>query len=246
MARYVEIIRAREEEVAKLIEFLSKKSNSFENPKIILIGGYGLRAFIPFSRSTRDCDFALRKENWYLDEIKRWLDEEVLIETFEKKDSSGYMRCIKLIKIWRKHVRVSLDFMEGEVIGRDEKDIVRIDERFVLSSWRKRIKIADREIEVRVPCYKDYFILKVISGRASDAKDIATLVWKNGLPEGLEERVKEIMPYPEVFREKLRKSILTIIGDKRFLHSWKGTFMTTEFNEEIKGQVIQKLAKLLT
>ncbi|MEM2027588.1 MAG: nucleotidyl transferase AbiEii/AbiGii toxin family protein [Candidatus Bathyarchaeia archaeon] len=244
MARYVEMVRAREEEVANLIEFLSERSRGFEEPKLILIGGYGLRAFIPFVRSTRDCDFALRKENWHLDELKKWLAEEFLIETFEKKDSSGYMRCVKLIKIGRRHVRVSLDFMEGEVTGRAEKDIVRIDERFVLNSWRTKIKVADRGIEVRVPSYTDYFILKVVSSRASDAKDIATLLWKNGLPEGLEERVKEVMPYPEVFREKLRKSILPIIRDKRFLHSWRGTFMTTEFNEEIKEQIIQQLSKL--
>lgn len=244
LARYVEMVRAREEEVANLIEFLSERSRGFEEPKLILIGGYGLRAFIPFVRSTRDCDFALRKENWHLDELKKWLAEEFLIETFEKKDSSGYMRCVKLIKIGRRHVRVSLDFMEGEVTGRAEKDIVRIDERFVLNSWRTKIKVADRGIEVRVPSYTDYFILKVVSSRASDAKDIATLLWKNGLPEGLEERVKEVMPYPEVFREKLRKSILPIIRDKRFLHSWRGTFMTTEFNEEIKEQIIQQLSKL--
>ncbi|MEM3694040.1 MAG: hypothetical protein QXI39_08500 [Candidatus Bathyarchaeia archaeon] len=154
------------------------------------------------------------------------------------------MRCVKLIKIGRKRIRVSLDFMEGEITGRAERDVVRIDEKFVLNSWRTKIKIADRKVEVRVPSYADYFILKVVSGRASDAKDIATLLWKNGLPEGLEERVKEVMPYPELFREKIRKSILPIIMDKRFLHSWKGTFMTTEFSEEIKGQVIQKLAKL--
>ncbi|MEM3786839.1 MAG: hypothetical protein QXZ59_05585, partial [Nitrososphaeria archaeon] len=156
MARYVEMVRAREEEVANLIEFLSERSRGFEEPKLILIGGYGLRAFIPFVRSTRDCDFALRKENWHLDELKKWLAEEFLIETFEKKDSSGYMRCVKLIKIGRRHVRVSLDFMEGEVTGRAEKDIVRIDERFVLNSWRTKIKVADRGIEVRVPSYTDY------------------------------------------------------------------------------------------
>lgn len=51
LARYVEIMKRREEEIAKLIEFLSEKSNSFEDPKLILIGGYGLRAFIPFIRS---------------------------------------------------------------------------------------------------------------------------------------------------------------------------------------------------
>ncbi|MBS7612132.1 nucleotidyl transferase AbiEii/AbiGii toxin family protein [Candidatus Bathyarchaeota archaeon] len=225
MARYVEMVRAREEDIAKLIELLSEKSDGFENPKLILIGGYGLRAFIPFLRSTRDCDFALKKENrWYLDWIKKWLTNEVSIETCEKKDGSGYMRCIKLIKIGRKQVRVSLDFMEGEVTGRAEKDVVRVDERFISDSWKAKIRIGGREVEVRVPSYVDYFILKVVSGRASDARDIATLLWKNGMPKGLKERIREVMPHPEVFEEKLRKSILPIIEDKRFLHSWRGDF----------------------
>jgi hypothetical protein len=243
LARYVEIVRRREEEIARIIEFLSEKSNCFEDPKLILIGGYGLRAFIPFVRSTRDCDFVLKKENWNLDKIKEWLSKEFLIENFEKKNSSGYMRCIKLIKV-RRIIRISLDFMEGEVIGRTKKDRVMIDEKFVLNSLKTRIKVADREIEVRVPSYLDYFILKVVSGRASDARDIATLVWKNGLPKQLKERVKEMMLYPEVFREKLRESILPTIKDERFLHSWRGTFMTTELNEEIKKKIIEKLSKL--
>ena len=64
------------------------------------------------------------------------------------------------------------------------------------------------------------------------------------MPEGLKERVREVMPYPEGFREKLEKSILPTIKDKRFLHSWRGTFMTTEFNEEIKEHVAKELSKL--
>ncbi len=247
MARYVEMVRTREQEIASLIEFISLQSNGFENPGLILIGGYGLRAFIPYVRSTRDCDFALKKENgWYLDEIKKWLSKEVSIDIFEKKNGSGYMRCIKLLRVGRRSVRVSLDFMEGEVTGRAEKDIVKVDERFVLDSWKTKISIADREVEVRVPSYLDFSVLKVVSGRASDARDLATLIWKNGIPEGLKARINEVMPYPEVFREKLSKSILPIIMDKRFLHSWRGMFMTTEFNEEIREQIIKQLSRLLT
>lgn len=47
-----------------------------------------------------------------MDEVKKWL-VNVSIETLEKKDSSGFMRCIKPIKIGRKPIRVSIDFMEG-------------------------------------------------------------------------------------------------------------------------------------
>lgn len=83
------------------------------------------------------------------------------------------MRCIKLIKIGRRAVRVSLDFME--VMGRTEKDRVRIDEKFVSESWKTKIRISDKEIEVRVPSYLDYFILKAVAARVSDVRDIATL-----------------------------------------------------------------------
>lgn len=245
MARYVEIMTARELEIARLVEILSEKSNCFEDPKVILIGGYGLRAFIPFIRSTRDCDFALKKENgWHLDEIKKWLIKEVAIDTFEKKESSGYMRCVRLIRIGGRQAGVSLDFMEGEVTGRVGQDKVRIDESFVANSLKTKVKIADKEIDVRVPRYADFFILKTVSARPSDVRDIATLVWKNGIPEGLTERIREILPYPEVFEEKLKKSVLPLLKDKRFLHSLRGMFMTTEFNEETKERIIERLSKL--
>jgi len=240
------MMRTREEEILKLIELISKESNNFENPKLILIGGYGLRAFVPFDRATRDCDFVLKREDgWQIDEIKDWFGREVSVEAFEKRNSSGYLRCIRPVKVGRKQVKVSLDFMEGEVTGRAEKDVVIIDERFVSDSWKSKIKVAHKEIEMRIPSYRDFFILKVVSARASDARDIATLVWKNGVPERLEERVREVMPYPEAFKEKISESILPIIKDKRFLHSWRGLFMAAEFNEETKEQVIEQLSKLL-
>lgn len=63
MARYIEMVKSKEEEIAKLIELLSKKSSGFNNPKLILIGGYALRAFTTLSRTTRDCDLVLPKKN---------------------------------------------------------------------------------------------------------------------------------------------------------------------------------------
>lgn len=246
LPKYVDIMRAREEEIAKLIEFLSKKSTNFEKPKLILIGDYALRAFIPFMRSTRDCDFVLQKKSgWHLDDIKKWFDKDVTVEAFEKKNESGFMRCMKLIKVGKKSVRASIDFMEGEVTGRSKKDRVRINDSFVANLKRTKIKVADKEFEVNVPSYADYLILKVVSARSSDIRDIATMVWKKGTPREIKKRAKKIMPYPEVFREKIKKSILPVVSDKRFLHSWRGTFATTEFDEEARSTVIAKLNKLV-
>ena len=88
--------------------------------------------------------------------------------------------------------------------------------------------------------------MKTVSARPSDVRDIAALVWKNGIPEGLTQRIGEVLPYPEVFEEKIRKSVLPVIRDKRFLHSWGGMFVTTDFDGETKERIIEQLSKLLT
>jgi hypothetical protein len=63
----VEIMKRREEELLEAIHRLSEKTEGFTNPRLILIGGYALRAFIKFSRSFFEgyCEFlcAPRMEN---------------------------------------------------------------------------------------------------------------------------------------------------------------------------------------
>jgi hypothetical protein len=118
LVKHAELMNLREEEISKIIEQLSKQTDGFDNPKMILIGGYALRAFTSFSRYTRDCDFVLKKsDGWNLDKIQQMLSKEMSAETFEKRDSYGFLRCVKLLKAAAK---VSIDFMEGEVRGRTE------------------------------------------------------------------------------------------------------------------------------
>jgi len=45
--------------------------------------------------------------------------------------------------------------------------------------------------------------------------------------------------------ERNLKLILYDVSDKRFLDSWKGTFVTTEFTEKTKEEVLKKLKQLL-
>jgi hypothetical protein len=87
----------REEEISKIIEQLSKQTDEFDKPKMILIGGYALRAFTSFSRYTRDCDFVLKKSDGRnLDKIQQMLSKEMSAEAFEKRDSYGFLRCLTL------------------------------------------------------------------------------------------------------------------------------------------------------
>ena len=240
MVKHAELMNLREEEISKIIEQLSKQTDGFDRPKMILIGGYALRAFTSFSRYTRDCDFVLKKSDGRnLDKIQQMLSKEMSAEAFEKRDSYGFLRCVKLLKAAAK---ISIDFMEGEVRGRTDEQVFCITEKFIQKAKKVKITIAEKTFEMYVPDYTDYLILKLMSARPSDIRDIATLVWKNGIPDDLMKEVKTLS-HPEIIEENL-KLIISDISDKRFLDSWKGTFVTTEFTEKAKEEILKKLKKL--
>jgi hypothetical protein len=231
----------REEEISKIIEQLSKQTDGFDKPRMILIGGYALRAFTSFSRYTRACDFVLKKSDaWNLDNIEKMLSTEMSAETFEKRGNYGFLRCVKLLKA---PAKISIDFMEGEVRGRTDGQVFCITEKFIQKAKKVKITIAEKTFEMYVPDYTDYLILKLMSARPSDIRDIATLIWKNGIPYDLKEAVKKTLVHPEIIEENL-KFIISDISNKRFLDSWKGTFVTTEFTENIKEEVLKKLKAL--
>ena len=237
----------REEEIFRMVKLISKKSENFTKPKIILIGGYALRAYTPYSRYTRDCDFVIRKQDgWHLDEIKKWLQKEINVEIFEKRDTYGFARFINPFKIGKKSAKIALDFMEGEVRGRTDKAVILLDEKFVNDCREIEILIGTNKITVFVPSYEDYLILKIVSARQSDIRDIALLIWKKGVPSTLRKRILEILPHPEIFTENIRDVIIPMISNPRFLDSWRGTFITKDFDEGGKELVLERLNEILT
>lgn len=241
MVKHSEIMSMREEQIGRVIEQLSRQTKSFDNPKTVLIGGYALRSFTSFSRYTRDCDFVLKKsDGWNLDTIQRLLPKDLNTEVFEKRDSYGFLRCVKLLKAGAK---ISFDFMEGEVRGRTDEQVFFVTEEFMQRTNKVKIAIAEETVEMYVPDYTDYLILKFMSARPSDVRDIATLIWKNGIPKRIEERAKETLAHPEIIKKNV-KLIFADICDKRFLDSWKGTFVTSEFTEKTKEEVLKKLKKI--
>jgi len=245
LVKRLDLMKFREAEVEKMLEYFSKRTDGFENPKIVMIGGYALRAFTAFSRYTRDCYFVLKKlDGWNLDRIQKLLPKDLSTEVFEKRGSYGFLRCIKLLKVDGRSAKISVDFMEGEVRGRTEEQIFFITEEFLQKATKVKIPVAEKEVEIFVPDYADYLLLKIMSARPSDVRDVATLVWKNGIPNGLKEIAKKALAHPEILRKNM-KLIIDDISDKRFLDSWKGTFVTTEFTEKTREEVLKELKKLL-
>ena len=246
MPKAIDLIKRREEEILSSLVFLSERTKGFTDPELMMVGGYALRAFIPFSRFTRDCDFALMKrDGWNVDRIKEILPEGYLVEEEQKRNSYGFLRCIKFVKHDKARVKVSMDFMEGEIRGREEREIIKIDDIMIKNRVFATIPIANKPIKLPFPRYLDYFIMKVVSARASDIRDIASLIYENGIPENLDERVKQVLPYPEIFSIKLKDRIIPEIKRKTFLDSWRGIFGTTKYNEEDRRKVITELEKLI-
>jgi len=246
LPKAIELMKKREKELLVAVKMLSDGTEGFTNPKLILIGGYALRAFIPFSRFTRDCDFIVRKKDgWHLDKLKLILPKDYSIEAEERHKSYGFMRWVKYVRYNETRVKVSLDFMEGEIRGRKPEEVILIDEAMVEKSEPARIPIANEEVKFFVPSYVDYFIMKVVSSRASDIRDIASLVLEKGVPRGAMERAKEILLHPEVFKNKLEEKVLPEIRRETFLDSWRGMFATRSYTNDDKEEVMERLKELI-
>jgi hypothetical protein len=176
--------------------------------------------------------------------IEKWVPENVNVEALERKDTHAFMRWVKILQAGsREKAKLGLDFMEGAVVGR-ENEIFWIDDAFLGNSRKAEIKIGSSGIRVFVPSYEDFFILKVMSGRRSDTRDIAALVWKNGVPKGLGKRLGALNN-PDIFSRNLQEKIIPDIRNRLFLNSWKGTFITSEFTEKDKESVTSQLEGML-
>jgi len=239
-------MKKREKELLTAVKRLLKGTEGFTDPKLVLIGGYALRAFIRFTRFTRDCDFIVRKKDgWNLDRIKLIMLEDYNMEAEKRHESYGFMRWVKYVSYDKARIKVSLDFMEGEIRGRKPEEVILIDEAMVEGSRPAFISIAGEQVKFFVPSYVDYFIMKVVSSRASDIRDIASLILEKGVPRGAVERAKEILPHSKVFGEKLKRSVIPEIKKRTFLDSWRGIFATTSYTDEDKKRVIEQLEELI-
>lgn len=135
--------------------------------------------------------------------------------------------------------------MSNQIRGRKTDEIIVIDKDMIDNSICIPIFIQNREIEFFVPTLVDYLIMKIISGRASDIRDIASIILENKIPKNIKKRVYEIAPKQRIFEEKLKNVIIPEIKNQLFLDSWKGVFATTGYTEDDKKKVLRVLKKLM-
>lgn len=163
-------MRRREEKIADFVFWLSDKCGNFTRPKLVVIGGYALRAYVPFSRYSRDCDFVLKDG---LDVVRAWKPSDVVEASFEREEGHAFMRWSRTFVLGRQKVQLGLDFMEGQVRGR-AGEAFTIDDRFLADSRLETLKVGVQECRLLVPSYADFFVLKAASARRGDVRDIAS------------------------------------------------------------------------
>jgi hypothetical protein len=76
-SKIIDLMKRREEEILNGLVLLSERTKGFIDPELIMIGGYALRVFIPFSRFTRDCAL-MKRDGWNIYRIKEVLPERLL------------------------------------------------------------------------------------------------------------------------------------------------------------------------
>lgn len=236
--RSIDLMRKREEAIGDLVHHLADKSEGFTQPKLVVIGGYALRAFVPFSRYSRDCDFVVQKG---LETIKDWLPEDVTTEALEQKEDHGFMRWAKILGEGKQKIRLGLDFMEGQVRGRDGEAFA-IDDEFLARSTAATLEIGSRTCDVFVPAYDDFFLLKVMASRSSDIRDIAALVHENGAPKNIR---LEALANRSIFARNLEEKVLPEIEHQHFINSWNGMFVSGNFEDDDRQLVRDSIKALL-
>lgn len=229
----------REEEIGELVLFISKKSRSWTQPRLVVIGGYALRVFVPFSRYSRDCDFVLKEG---LDTVKAWKPATVRLEELRREDGYGFMRWSKPFGAGKTTVKLGLEFLEGQVRSRGGEAFT-ISDRFLASANEAEIAIAGKPVRVLVPSYADFLVLKVMAARRSDVRDVAALVWKNGVPD-VSASLADLND-PDHLYGHLERKIVPEIESKNFLNSWRGTFLTEEFKDDDRKDVVEALRRAI-
>lgn len=171
-----------------------------------------------------------------------WKPSDVVEASFEREEGHAFMRWSRTFVLGRQKVQLGLDFMEGQVRGR-AGEAFTIDDRFLADSRLETLKVGVQECRLFVPSYADFFVLKAASARRGDVRDIAALVWKNGVPD-VRHSLKNVND-SALFMRNLERKIIPEVEHANFLNSWKGMFVTSEFTDQDRRNVVAELRGLV-
>src|SRR3989338_8226203 len=206
------MLQLREKEIFETL----KKMNKF---KFVIIGGYAINAYTLPGFSV-DCDIVVKDE----EEIKEIVEVLVnfgYVKKGNNKDKTSYYGdFLRLEKDLGDNIKVSIDILIKEVLDRQTNATFSADWVFNNSEIRTlRGKTITEELKLRIINLDALFVLKFVSCRLTDIRDIFMLAPNIKDKERIKEEISKKYDFNKLFSKVEEK-----ITSKQFKDSLQGVY----------------------
>jgi len=203
-------LEIREKEIFRTLKKLKDR-------KFVIIGGYAVNVYT-LPRFSVDCDLAVKKEE--VKEISGILEQEKYKKEKARDNLPYHGEFIRYGKEIKKNFKVSFDILIEKVIDRQTSAYFDVD--WILSNSEFKTlkgKTFSEEIKAKVPSPEVLVIMKLLSCRINDIRDIFMII-----PNVKDyDYIRKIVSQKTDFNKQFKKLIDTITS-KDFKDNLQGVF----------------------
>jgi hypothetical protein len=206
------MLQLREKEIFETLKRM-------ERFKFVVIGGYAVNAYT-LTRFSVDCDIVV-KDKEELKEIEEvLLNFDYVKEESNKDKTSYYGDFLRLEKDMGDNIKVSIDILIKEVLDRQANATFSADWVFNNSKIRiLRGKTITEELKLRIINLDALFVLKFVSCRLTDIRDVFMLAPNIKNREWVKEEISKKYDFNKLFLKVEEK-----ITSKQFKDSLQGVY----------------------
>ncbi|MFA5019893.1 MAG: nucleotidyl transferase AbiEii/AbiGii toxin family protein [Candidatus Pacearchaeota archaeon] len=206
------MLQLRENEIFETLKKMSKFN-------FVIIGGYAVNVYT-LPRFSVDCDIVVKDEK-ELKEIEETLVDFGYVKEGNNKDKTSYYGdFLRLEKDLGGNIKVSIDILIKEVLDRQTNATFSSDWVFNNSRIRTlRGKTIIEELKLRIINLDALFVLKFVSCRLTDIRDIFMLAPNIKNKEWIKEEISKKYDFDKLFLKIEEK-----ITSKQFKDSLQGVY----------------------
>jgi len=206
------MLQLREKEIFETLKNLNKF-------KFVIIGGYAVNAYT-LPRFSVDCDIVIKNKEELKEIEKTLVNLDYVKEENNKDKTSYYGDFLRLEKDLGDNIKVSIDILIKEVLDRQTNTTFSADWVFDNSEIRKlRGKTIIEELKLRIINLDALFVLKFVSCRLTDIRDIFMLAPNIKNKEWIKEEISKKYDFDKLFFKVEEK-----ITSKQFKDSLQGVY----------------------